>query len=251
VSLDSRRQERSLGTTSLDSRLPKCAPRAAISWSGGKDSCSALARTIDTYDVVAAVTMFDEARERSRSHGLRPALLAAQARRLGLRQVIAGCTWDTYDDAFSAALEELRALDVTHVIFGDIMFDDHRLWAERVCHGAGMTAVEPLWGEPTDALLSEFLSSGSEATIVTVRAELLDETWLGRTLSVELGDELVRRGVDPCGERGEYHTLVTRTPLFDSPLRVHPVGRVLRSGCWALDLDIEDTPEERPRAQSV
>jgi uncharacterized protein (TIGR00290 family) len=215
-------------------------PRAAISWSGGKDSCSALARTIDHYEVVAAVTMFDEPRERSRSHGLRPELLAAQTQRLGLRHVIAGCSWKTYNLAFATALDELRALAVTHVIFGDIMFDEHRLWAERICHAAGMTAVEPIWGEPTDVMLREFLSGGGDAMIVTVRAELLDETWLGRMLSVDLGQELIHRGVDPCGERGEYHTLVTRTPLFDTPLKVRAAGRVLRSGCWALDLTLAD-----------
>jgi diphthine-ammonia ligase len=213
-------------------------PRAAISWSGGKDSCTALTRTIAQYDVVAAVTMFDEARERSRSHGLRPELLAAQCGRLGLRQVTRGCTWDTYDAAFTLALEDLRGLDVTHVIFGDIMFDDHRRWAEEICQAAGMTAVEPIWGEPTGLMLQEFLAGGGEAMIVTVRSELLDHTWLGRMLSLELGEELARRGIDPCGERGEYHTLVVQTPLFSSRLEIRSAGHVLRSGCWAMDLEL-------------
>ena len=80
--------------------MPK--PRAAISWSGGKDSCAALARARASFDVVAMVTMFDEEAARSRSHGLRPEVLAAQADRLGLRRVIGRCTWETYDDAFSS-----------------------------------------------------------------------------------------------------------------------------------------------------
>jgi diphthine-ammonia ligase len=224
-------------------------PRAAVSWSGGKDSCCALARVADAFELVAAVTMFDEGRQRSRSHGLRPELLAAQARRLGLHQVTAGCTWDTYDAAFASALEEVRAMDVTHVIFGDIMFDDHRLWSERMCAAAGMTAVQPIWGEPTVMMLHEFLAGGGEAMIVTVRAALLDESWLGRMLSIELGRELLRLGIDPCGERGEYHTLVTRTPLFDRPLDVRPVERVLRSGCWALDVEIDDSTRDASRAE--
>jgi diphthamide synthase (EF-2-diphthine--ammonia ligase) len=89
-------------------------------------------------------------------------------------------------------------------------------------------------------MLREFLSHGGEAVIVTVRANLLDESWLGKRLSIELGEELARGGIDPCGERGEYHTLVTRTPLFDRPLDVRPAGRVLRSGCWALDLELDE-----------
>ena len=112
-------------------------PRAAISWSGGKDSCAALHRTHADYDIVAMVTMFDEEAERSRSHGLRPEVLAAQADRLGLRASPGRCTWQTYDAAFSDALSEVKADGVTHVIFGDILFDEHRRWAEQMCDAAG------------------------------------------------------------------------------------------------------------------
>jgi uncharacterized protein (TIGR00290 family) len=213
-------------------------PRAAISWSGGKDCCSALHRVVDDFDVVAALTMFDEAGERSRSHGLRPELVKAQVARLGLAHVTAKCTWETYNDAFGGALATLAADGITHVIFGDIMFDEHRAWTERMCAAAGLTAVQPIWGEPTDALLDEFVSSGSEAIIVTARARFLDESWLGRTLTRSMGAELAALGVDPCGERGEYHTLVTNSPLFSAPLAVQARGHVLRSECWALDLEI-------------
>src|SRR5262245_28015730 len=98
-------------------------PLAAISWSGGKDSCAALHRTHADYDVVAMITMCDEAAARSRSHGLRPAVLEAQAERLGLRRSVGSCTWETYDETFRATLAGLARDGVSHVIFGDIMFD--------------------------------------------------------------------------------------------------------------------------------
>jgi diphthine-ammonia ligase len=218
-------------------------PRAAISWSGGKDCCSALYRVRDDYEIAAAVTMFDEAGARSRSHGLRPALLAAQVERLGLKHVTSRCSWDTYTDAFAAALEQLPAIGVTHVIFGDIMFDEHRAWTERLCAGAGLTAVQPIWGESTEHLLLEFLRTGGEALIVTARAEYLPASWLGRQLTDDMLSELAALGVDPCGERGEYHTLVTNTPLFSRPLAVLRRSYVLRSGCWALDLELQDEAE--------
>lgn len=211
-------------------------PRAAISWSGGKDSCAALHRTHAQYDVVCMITMFDEAAARSRSHGLRPDVVAAQADRLGLRQVTGCCTWQTYDAAFSDALREVKADGVTHVIFGDILFDEHRAWAERQCAAHGLVAIEPLFGSPTLALFDEWTASGADAIIVTARAEFLDESWLGRPLRREMLDELTRLGVDPCGERGEYHTAVTNSPLFSAPLDVIANGHVQRSGCWALDL---------------
>src|SRR6266545_2129552 len=98
--------------------MPEAKPRAAISWSGGKDSCAALARARASLDVVAMITMFDEDAARSRSHGLRPEVLAAQADRLGLRRVTGRCSWHTYDEAFSNALATLAAESITHVIFG-------------------------------------------------------------------------------------------------------------------------------------
>src|SRR3989442_2748223 len=124
-------------------------PRAAVSWSGGKDSCAALQRAWPHFDVVAMVTMFDEDAARSRSHGLRPEVLAAQAERLGLGQVIGRCTWPTYNDAFGDALDRLKADGITHVVFGDILFDEHRRWAEEMCAPRGLVAVEPLFGGST------------------------------------------------------------------------------------------------------
>jgi diphthine-ammonia ligase len=213
-------------------------PRAAVSWSGGKDSCAALARSLPNFDVVAMVTMVDEERARSRSHGLRPEVLAAQADRLGLKRIVGACTWETYDAAFDAAMQTLAADGITHVIFGDILFDEHREWAERQCSRHRLIAVEPLFGSSTSILFDEWIASGSQAMIVTARAPL-DATWLGRSLNREMLTEFTDRGVDPCGERGEYHTLVVDSPLFNAPLHVSLGGAVQRGDCWALDVTVD------------
>jgi uncharacterized protein (TIGR00290 family) len=186
------------------------------------------------------VTMFDEQATRSRSHGLPPEVLEAQAARLGFELVTGSCTWGSYDAAFSGALESLAQRGITHVIFGDILFEEHRRWAERMCEVQGLTAVEPLWGSSTELLFEEWVASGSEALIVTARAAYLDETWLGRPLKRELLAEFTRLGVDPCGERGEYHTVVTRSPLFRAPLTLRVRGSVQREDCWALDVTVAD-----------
>jgi diphthine-ammonia ligase len=211
-------------------------PRAAISWSGGKDSCAALHRTHADYEVVCLITMFDESAERSRSHGLRPEVLAAQAERLGIERLTGRCTWQTYNAVFADTLRRLKANAVTHVIFGDILFDEHRRWAEDMCGAAGMTAVEPLFGSSTTTLFEEWTASVADALIVTARAEFLDQTWLGRPLRRDMLNQFVRLGVDPCGERGEYHTVVTNSTLFSRPLLVETGACVERSGCWAMDV---------------
>jgi uncharacterized protein (TIGR00290 family) len=186
------------------------------------------------------VTMCDAGSSRSRSHGLRPEVLDAQAERLDLRRVSRGCTWASYDAAFQDALAELARDGITHVIFGDILFEEHRRWAESMCAAQGLTAVEPLFGVSTTTLFEEWTASGADAIIVTARAALLDRSWLGRSLRPEMLDELARLGVDPCGERGEYHTVVTNSPLFRRPLLVECGATVERSGCWALDIRLRD-----------
>ena len=215
-------------------------PKAAISWSGGKDSCAAYHRARSDFDFVAAVTMFNEDGTRSRSHGLRPEILRAQVERLGLQSITETCAWDTYDAAFDRALQAAAAMGVTHVVFGDILFDEHREWAERLSSGRGLTAIEPLWKESTTDLYRGFLQSGTRARIVTVRSSKLEESFLGRDLAENLLDEFLARGVDPCGERGEYHTVVTACEAFSTPLRVRAQGRATNSGCIAEDLVLDE-----------
>jgi uncharacterized protein (TIGR00290 family) len=193
-------------------------------------------RLNDTFDVGVMITMFDEPLERSRSHGLRRSLIEAQADRLGAGLILEGCDWPTYTAAFERAAGRAAAMGCTHVIFGDIFEDSHREWTERVCATAGLTAVQPLWGESTDALVREFIDRGGEARLATVREEFLDASWLGQPLSLAVVDELTALGVDPGGERGEYHSVVTGCPLFSSPLDVVNGEQVHHRGCWALDL---------------
>jgi len=211
-------------------------PRAAISWSGGKDCCTALLRAHRDYDVVAMITMFADDGCRSRSHGLRPEIIEAHAARLGVRSFTGRCAWSNYTDEYTRVLGEVAAAGVTHVIFGDIMGDAHRAWDERVCAAHGLTPVLPIWAEPTRQLVGEFIGSGSTAIIVTARAALLGESWLGRAIDGDAIAEFERRGIDPCGELGEYHTLVTNTPLFSAPLHLDMGVREMHSDCWALDV---------------
>jgi hypothetical protein len=94
-------------------------------------------------------------------------------------------------------------------------------------------------------------ASGAEAVIVTSRAERLDRSWLGRTLSIDMLGDFDRLAVDPCGENGEYHTVVTNSPLFREPLRLEFGGQVSRSGCWALDVAVAGQTGSDPGVQRV
>jgi len=211
-------------------------PRAAVSWSGGKDSYLAFNRASQQFEVAALITMFTEDGTRSRSHGLRPEVLQKQASLLQMEVLQGRGSWKTYEVEFKKLLNELRDRQFSHVVFGDIFLDDHKHWVDRVCRESGLTAVEPLWEQPTSELLMEFLSLQGEARIVATKAALLDESWLGRLLAPELLSEFERLGIDPCGEYGEYHTLVTSSPMFTAPLQISDAGHHFHDGYWMLDL---------------
>jgi len=215
-------------------------PRAVVSWSGGKDCCLALHRVKEQFDIVGLITMMTEGGHRSRSHGLRPELLQKQAQLLGLPYFTEAAAWADYDAAFGRLLLRMSALGVTHAIFGDIYPDANRVWAEKISAGQGLTAVEPLWAEPTDRLVDEFFSTQSIALITTVRDSYLDDTYLGRPLTRELVRTFTQKGIDPCGERGEFHTFVTHYEGFQSSIPVKTGSIHREGGCSAIDLELAD-----------
>lgn len=211
--------------------------RFICSWSGGKDSCLAFLRALDAgFEGVGLVTMLTGDGTRSRSHGLPVSVLEAQAAALGLPLVTRATSWAGYEEAFVSALHSGRELGAAAAVYGDIDLLEHRAWGERVSARAGLEAVLPLWQEARSKLLDELLARGVEALLVAARDGLVPPELLGRTLDRSLLTELLELGIDPCGEEGEYHTVVVDAPPFSRPLELRAGERVLRDGVWFLDL---------------
>ena len=209
------------------------------SWSGGKDSCFAVHRACKAgANPACLLTMISEDGIRSRSHGLRKDVLEAQAAATGIPLLVRCATWADYESVFVDALHEIRGKGVESGVFGDIDFPLHLEWEEKVCAKAGMTAYLPLWGWDREMLLNEFLSLGYKAVIVTVEEKKLDRKFLGRIIDGELVNEFRKIGIDPCGENGEYHTLVVDGPIFTKPLPVEIGSSIEHSGYCMLDVQI-------------
>jgi uncharacterized protein (TIGR00290 family) len=126
---------------------------------------------------------------------------------------------------------------LTHAIFGDIDLQAHRDWEEKVCSNTGLQAVLPLWQQDRKTLVQEMLASGIQTIIVSCN-ETMGERFLGKQLTTELVDELEAMGVDPCGENGEFHTLVTDCPLFQKPMVVHIRQKLKHENYWFADLEL-------------
>ncbi len=193
------------------------------SWSGGKDSALAFHRAKAAGGIpLAVINMLDETGGRSRSHGLRPEVLAAQAAALGVPLRTARAAWATYEAGFTALLAGASADGVTAAVFGDIDLAAHRDWEEKVCAAAGVRASLPLWLEPRRALVDELLGLGFQAVIVAVKEDALPARLLGRALDASLVAEIEGLGADACGENGEYHTVLVDGPDFAWPITLVP-----------------------------
>jgi diphthine-ammonia ligase len=211
------------------------------SWSGGKDSCLALHHAIrGGGEPRALLTMLAEDGRTSRSHALPRALIEVQASRLGLPPVFRPASWQRYEAEFSSALQEFRKSGIEVGVFGDIDVEAHREWVNRVCRAAGIMPVLPLWQRNRRELLKEFFDLGYSARIIVLNERLLDKRFLGRTLGSRTCEELEKAGVDPCGEMGEYHTVVTGGPVFSSNIEIKSEEREYHDGYWFLKVKTED-----------
>jgi uncharacterized protein (TIGR00290 family) len=164
--------------------------------------------------------------------------LEAQAAAIGVPLLSASATWDDYETAFIALLCDAKARGATTAVFGDIDIPRHRQWEENVCCQAGLAATLPLWQQGRMELLEAWWAAGFEARIVVAREGLVDRRYLGRILDRATAEELAATGVDPCGENGEFHTVVTAGPLFRAPIELEFRDQVLRSGCWFQDVAV-------------
>lgn len=212
-----------------------------LAWSGGKDSMLALhtLRADARYEIVALLTTVAQEYRRVSHHGVRESLLEQQAAALDipLQKIYlpATCSNVDYEACMERALAHHLAQGVHWVAHGDIFLADLRAYRERNLAKVGMRGLFPLWGKDSKAIVRTFLTLGYQAYLCCVDAAKLGPEFVGRALDQALLDALPPE-VDPCGERGEYHTFVYAGPLFKRPLEVTPSKRVSRGGCHFIDL---------------
>lgn len=207
----------------------------ALAWSGGKDSSLALAalQADPTVEVVALVTTVTQDYDRISMHGVRRTILEAQVAEIGLllieATIPAAASNEIYEEAFAAALDTLRVVrpDLRHLAFGDLFLADVRAYRERLLERLGWQPVFPLWGKDTAQLARQFVDQGYRAVITCVDTTQLGAEFAGREFDAALLDDLPAT-VDPCGERGEFHTCVYDGPIFRRPLSLQCGERVRR-----------------------
>ncbi len=210
-------------------------PRALLAWSSGKDSAWSLQvlREQDEVEVVGLLTTINLAFDRVAMHAVRRELLQAQAEAVGLPvwpvTIPWPCSNEQYEAAMAAVLERARQEGIEKVAFGDLFLEDIRRYREDRLRGTGIEPLFPIWGLPTTPLAARMVGAGLRARLTCVDPKQLDPAFAGREFDAALLDELPP-SVDPCGERGEFHTLAYDGPMFRRPVRLRAGEVVARDG---------------------
>ena len=210
-------------------------PRVLVSWSSGKDSAWMLhaLQQRDDIELAGLLTTVNETFGRVAMHAVRRELLAAQARAARLPFIEIPLPWpcshEEYESRMLAGVAAARGDGVTHVAFGDLFLEDVRAYRERQMAGTGLTPLFPLWGRDTAGLAREMIASGLRARLTTVDPRHLPASFAGREFDTSLIDELPP-GVDPCGERGEFHSFCYDGPMFREPILLEAGEVVERDG---------------------
>ena len=211
-----------------------------VSYSGGKDSTLALYHAMQVGKAIGLIVMLEEQGLRSRSHAMSMEIIQAQANALGLPIITASSSWNDYETEFLKLLADAKQQGAEVLVTGDLDMPEHGCWHDRITQQAGLKLCMPLWQRPHREVIEEFIQLGFKTMIVTVNLDLgmkVDD--LGKVLTLDYIQELENRGIDPCGEGGEFHSTVIDGPLFTVPIAVRKGDILYHENYAFLALELE------------
>jgi uncharacterized protein (TIGR00290 family) len=215
--------------------------RILLSWSSGKDSAWSLhmLRQRGECEVVGLLTTFNESANRVAMHAVRRALVEQQAAAVGIALWAIPLPWPCSNEQYESLMAQTCAKAVAEgiegIAFGDLFLEDVRAYRERQMTGTGLEPIFPLWGLPTHALAQQMIACGLRAKLTCIDTTKLAASFAGCDFD-ETFLKSLPGGVDPCGERGEFHSFVYRGPMLNYPLDVSVGETVVRDQFAFVDL---------------
>jgi uncharacterized protein (TIGR00290 family) len=209
--------------------------RVLLSWSSGKDSAWALhiLRQQTGIEVVGLLSTLNSEFERVAMHSTRRSILEAQSAAAGLPLWTVPLPWpcsnEVYEQLMSEVCQRARREQIDAMAFGDLFLQDIRAYRERQLQPTGIEPLFPLWKIPTDQLARTMIAGGLRAKVVCVDPRKLPASFAGRDFDAALLDDLPA-GIDPCAERGEFHTCACAGPMFREPIPLEAGEVVERDG---------------------
>lgn len=195
--------------------------KAFASWSGGKDCMLAAYRFMSDHKnhLEVLVNMCSVDGKNSLSHNIEASLIKKQAECMNIHIVQQPTSIACYHENLIKVIEQLKKQGINCGVFGDIYLQEHKEWIENLCEETDIKPVFPLWREDTKSLINEFIEVGFQSTLIAIDNTKLDKSWLGRIINDEFHTDILKlKNIDPCAEKGEYHSFVFDGPGFENPV---------------------------------
>lgn len=209
--------------------------KVVVSWTGGKDGCYACYKAMAEGHQVTHLLNFRNLKKIG-SHEINPEIIRAQSEAIGIPLIQRD--FISYEQEFKRVISDLRVegVQIDGAVFGHI--ETHKKLVDRICKDLNIDLLLPLWKQQSETVLLEIIESGFEVIVVSIKDGLLGKEWLGRRIDEKFITDLrnLNESIDPCGENGEFHTLVTDGPIFKKKIIISGSEGVLREGYWFLNI---------------
>lgn len=207
------------------------------SYSGGKDSMLAIYRAIKAgLEPLCFIITYNKDRNLSWFHGVPKGLLENVSKSLNILIWLIETNGEEYTKNFEKGLTKAKELGAEVCIFGDIDLEGHLVWCSERCENVGLKPYFPLWKENRKTLVYEFLESGFSSTFTVINTKMLNDKFLGMTMTKEICEQIEKEGADICGENGEYHTFVYNGPIFKEEIKFKFGDKIENNGYSILPI---------------
>jgi uncharacterized protein (TIGR00290 family) len=215
--------------------------KTLLSWSSGKDSAWALhvMQQRDDIELAGLFCTINSRFERAAMHAVRVNLIKQQAASAGLPvefiELPDQCSDAEYRCIMKKFIEQVQVQGIESIAFGDLFLEDIRSYREKNLENTGIKPTFPIWGLETKSLSQEMVARGLRAFITCVDPKQLAPEFVGRIYDQAFLEQLPDT-VDPCGEKGEFHSFAYAGPMFKEPIKVELGEAVTRNGFVFADL---------------
>ena len=207
------------------------------SYSGGKDSMLAIYRAIKAgLEPLCFIITYNRDRNLSWFHGVPKGLLDNVSKSLNIPIWLIETNGEEYTKNFEKGLTKAKELGAEVCVFGDIDLEGHLVWCSERCENVGIKPCFPLWKENRKTLVYEFLESGFSSAFTVINTKMLNDKFLGMTMTKEICEQIEKEGADICGENGEYHTFVYNGPIFKEEIKFKFGDKIKNNGYSILPI---------------
>jgi len=211
--------------------------KAAVLFSGGKDSTYAYFKEKNNYEVVCLITLFPKSSDSYMFHFPNIKLVKYQAKELNLPLLTKTTKAEKEKELKDLEIilkEAIKKYKISALISGALASEYQKSRIGDLCKRLNIKSVAPLWKINPEDYLKQLIKEKFEVIITGIAADGLNESFLGRKLDNKLIEDFKKLKIHMGAEGGEYETFVLNCPLFKNKLKIKNQKKIIENECTGI-----------------